>query len=103
MIHHAAIFRLIHTAGSPGEANFLNALAGLNAIPGVENFQIAREVSPKNAFTFALSMSFADQAAYDAYNVHPAHVAFVQGRWIPEVAEFMEHDTVTLDGFGQNR
>ena len=26
----------------------------------------------------------------------PRHVAFVQGRWIPEVAEFMEHDTSAL-------
>ena len=41
-------------------------------------------------------MRFADQAAYDAYNVHPRHVAFVETRWIPEVAEFMEHDTVVL-------
>jgi Stress responsive A/B Barrel Domain len=62
----------------------------------VEGFQIAREVSPKNPFAFAVAMTFADQAAYDAYNTHPAHVAFVQGRWLPEVAEFMEHDTVAL-------
>ena len=41
-------------------------------------------------------MIFADEAAYQAYNLHPAHVAFVQTRWIPEVASFMEHDTVAL-------
>jgi Stress responsive A/B Barrel Domain len=50
----------------------------------------------KNAFHFNFSMLFADQAAYDAYNVHPDHVAFVQGRWIPEVAEFLEADFVDL-------
>lgn len=96
MIRHAALFRLSHAAGSDAEASFLAALAGLKVIPGVAAFEIAREVSPKNDFAFAVSMTFADQAAYDAYNVHPLHVAFVQGRWIPEVAAFMEHDTVAL-------
>ena len=31
-----------------------------------------------------------------ATNAHPAHVDFVQGRWLPEVAEFMEHDSMPL-------
>ena len=96
MIRHAALFKLTHTAGSAQEASFLAALAELAAIPGVGSFEIAREISPKNAFDFAVSMTFTDAAAYEAYNVHPAHVAFVQGRWIPEVASFMEHDTVAL-------
>ena len=96
MIRHAALFRLKHAAGSPEEAAFLTAAAGLRAIPGVGDFQIAREVSPKNDYDFALSMTFSDQTAYDAYNTHPDHVAFVRGRWLPEVAAFMEHDTVAL-------
>lgn len=99
MIRHAAIFRLIHAPGSPEEGDFLRALAGLATIPGVEDFEIAREVSLKNDFAFAVSMNFADQAAYDAYNNDPLHVAFVQGYWLPEVAAFMEHDTVPLSGF----
>ena len=96
MIRHAALFRLIHAPGSDAEAGFLAALSGLGAIEGVTAFEIAHEISPKNDFSFAVSMTFADQAAYDAYNVHPLHTAFVQGRWIPEVASFMEHDTVAL-------
>ena len=96
MIRHAALFKLTHAAGSAQEASFLATLAELAAIPGVGSFEIAREVSPKNAFDFAVSMIFTDAAAYQAYNLHPAHVAFVQGRWIPEVASFMEHDTVAL-------
>ena len=92
MIRHAAIFRLKHATGSPEEASFLAALASLKTIPGVDDFQLWRETSPKNPYGFAVSMTFADQSAYDAYNTHPAHVAFVEGRWIPEVAEFMEHD-----------
>ena len=96
MIRHAAIFRLKHARGSAEEKSFLAALSELRKIAGVENFEIARETSPKNAFDYAVSMTFADQTAYDSYNIHPDHVAFVQGRWIPEVADFMEHDTVKM-------
>ena len=96
MIRHAALFKLTHAAGSAQEASFLAALADLAAIPGVGQFEIVREISPKNDFAFAVSMIFTDAATYEAYNQHPAHVAFVQGRWIPEVASFMEHDTVAL-------
>ena len=97
MIRHAALFRLHHAAGSAEESDFLAALATLGSIPGVHDFQISRETSPKNDFAFAVSISFADPAAYDAYNGHPLHVAFVRDRWVPEVAAFMEHDTVALD------
>ncbi len=96
MIRHSALFRLTHAPGSQAEAGFLKALAGLAAIPGVTDFRIWRETSPKNPFAFAVSMDFADQPAYDAYNVHPVHVAFVRDRWVPEVVEFMEHDAVAL-------
>ncbi len=96
MIRHAALFRLTHPKGSEAETRFLEALATLSDIPGVLDFAISREISPKNAFDFAVSMCFADQSAYDAYNVHPLHVTFVQDKWLPEVPEFMEHDTVAL-------
>jgi hypothetical protein len=96
VIRHAALFRLLHAPGSAAEKDFLRALNGLRAIPGVDDFAISAEVSPKNPFAFAVSMHFVGQAAYDAYNVHPLHVAFVQDRWLPEVAEFMEHDSVIL-------
>ena len=96
MIRHSALFRLHHAAGSPDETAFLDALSGLRAIPGVRDFALWREVSPKNPYTFAVSMSFADAGAYAAYDAHPDHRAFVESRWLPEVAEFMEHDTVAL-------
>ena len=67
----------------------------LSAIAGVEAFEILRETSPKNDYRFGISMEFADDAAYQAYNDHPDHVAFVQGRWIPEVSEFLEIDYQT--------
>jgi hypothetical protein len=97
-IRHTVVFRLSHAGGSEDEAGFLAAAADLAAIPGVEEFQILDEVSPKNDYRFGISMEFADQGAYDAYNAHPDHVAFVEGRWEPEVEEFLEIDYRAGDG-----
>ena len=95
-IRHTVSFTLPYPEGSAEEADFLAAAAELSSIAGVEEFEILREVSPKNGYRFGISMEFADQAAYTAYNEHPDHVAFVQGRWIPEVADFLEIDYVAL-------
>ena len=92
MIRHTVVFRLKHPPGSAEEAAFLEAATALAAIPGVEKFERLREVSPKNGYAFRFSKEFADQAAYHAYNRHPAHVAFDTDRWMPEVAEFLEID-----------
>jgi len=94
MIRHTVVFRLKHAPGSEAERDFLRATCELTQIEGVQKFECLRQTSPKNHFTFGLSMEFADSAAYALYNDHPNHTAFVQGRWIPEVAEFMEIDFV---------
>lgn len=96
MIRHTVAFRLKHAAGSREEAAFLADARVLATIPGVERFEQLRQISRKNAFAYGFSMEFADQAAYDAYNDHPAHVAFVRDRWIPEVADFLEIDYTAL-------
>jgi len=96
MIRHTVAFRLRHPAGSTEEREFLDVAAALAAIPGVERFEQLDQVSPKNSFTFGFSMEFADQSAYDVYNTHPTHVAFVRDRWVPEVEDFLELDYVPL-------
>ena len=96
MIRHTAVFRLTHPKGSAGEGDFLAALARLKSIPGVQKFEVLRQVSPKCEYDFAASMEFADQTAYSRYNDHPDHAAFVQTRWLPEVAAFTEIDYVPL-------
>ena len=93
-IRHSVVFSLVHEEGSDGEAGFLAALTALAQIPGVEAFELLREVSPKNAYDHALTMEFADQAAYAAYNDHPVHVAFVNDRWDQDVTDFLEIDTI---------
>jgi hypothetical protein len=91
-IRHTVVFTPAHPEGSGEEADFLAAAARLAAIPGVEAFEILHETSPKNAYRFGISMEFADQAAYAAYNEHADHVRFVQERWLVEVADFLETD-----------
>jgi heme-degrading monooxygenase HmoA len=94
-IRHTVAFVLKHPAGSMEEVAFLDAASALGEIPGVEAFEVLREVSPKNGFRFGISMEFADENAYAGYNEHPDHVAFVEGRWIPEVTDFLEVDYAT--------
>jgi Stress responsive A/B Barrel Domain len=96
MIRHTVVFRLKHAKDSAQEIDFLKAADVLVKIPGVQKFEKLRQVSPKNDYDFGFSMEFIDQAAYSFYNDHPDHVAFVQGRWVPEVVAFMEIDYVDL-------
>lgn len=96
MIRHTVVFSLKHPEGSAEERAFLDAAMVLAAIPGVEKFERLRQVSPKAHFAFGFSMEFADEAAYEAYNAHPDHVAFVRDRWLAEVSKFQEIDYVAL-------
>jgi len=96
MIRHTVAFSLKHPAGSAEERAFLTAGQALAEIPGAGRFEQLRQVSAKCGYAFGFSMEFADQAAYDAYNVHPIHVAFVRDRWVPEVASFQEIDYILL-------
>lgn len=94
-IQHTVVFRLVHPSGSAAEQEFLDAgRETLTAIPGVRDFAVNAQVSPKSDLPWQFSMIFADQAAYDGYDQHPAHVAFVQQRWLSEVEAFQEYDFV---------
>jgi Stress responsive A/B Barrel Domain len=94
MIRHTVAFRLKHPSGSEPERAFLAAAQLLSAIATVRNFECLHQVGTKNAFAFGLSMEFATQQDYDAYNIHPDHIHFVETRWKPEVLDFIELDYV---------
>jgi hypothetical protein len=96
MIRHTVVFNLKHGKDSAEEAAFLRDALVLTEIPEVKAFERLRQVSPKNNYTFGFSMEFEDQAAYDVYNAHPLHVAFVRDRWVAEVSDFMEIDYVKI-------
>jgi hypothetical protein len=89
-------FSLRHDPDSAEAASFLDALRALATIDGVRDLQVVRQVSPKNGCHFGASMEFANQAAFDAYNSHPDHVAFVEDRWTPEVTEVVDMDFAPL-------
>jgi hypothetical protein len=97
MIRHTVAFILKHPAGSAPELGFLTAAQVLTSIPTVKAFECLRQVGRKNSFTFGFSMEFASQQDYDAYNVHPEHVRFVETRWKPEVVDFIELDYVPFE------
>ncbi|KNZ30708.1 MAG: hypothetical protein AD742_21120 [Methylibium sp. NZG] len=94
MIRHTVAFKLKHPSGSMMETSFLQAACALASLPTVRNFECLRQVSSKNRFDFGLSMEFASQQDYEAYNTHPEHVRFVETRWKVEVEDFLEIDYV---------
>ncbi|PSR57042.1 stress responsive alpha-beta barrel domain-containing protein [Adhaeribacter arboris] len=91
-IRHTVIFKLRHPKGSPEEQDFLAAAQQLASLPGVENFESLKQISPKNRFEWGLSMEFGSQTEYDQYDRHPEHVNFIKERWLPEVENFLEID-----------
>ncbi|MGF9696370.1 Dabb family protein [Paenibacillus sp. MABNR03] len=94
-ITHMVTFTLYDGKDTPGAEAFLKESANtLALIPGVENFQVLRQVSSKNEFDYSFSMVFANQAAYDAYNDHPVHRKYVEERWEKEVSRFQEIDLI---------
>ncbi|WP_175398535.1 Dabb family protein [Paenibacillus xylanilyticus] len=94
-ITHMVTFTLYDGKDTPGAEAFLKESANtLAVIPGVENFQVLRQVSSKNEFDYSFSMVFANQAAYDAYNDHPVHRKYVEERWEKEVSRFQEIDLI---------
>lgn len=92
-VRHMVIFNLKHPMGSAEAEQFLkDGEAALTAIPVVSRFGAFRQTSPKNDYDYGFSMEFASSADYEAYNVHPLHVKFVEERWKTEVERFLEID-----------
>jgi len=92
-IRHQVLFDLKSGPQSEATERFLrDGRTQLTSIPGVGDFSVFRQVSPKNDYQFGFSMEFADEAAYQVYNAHPVHTAFVRERWQTEVSRFLEID-----------
>ncbi len=96
-ITHSVFFTLHHPENSPQEAAFLEeSFQILSTIPGVEQFEVLKETSPKNPYRFGFTMKFKDQKTYNAYSNHPDHNKYVQERWLKEVENFQEIDHKTI-------
>lgn len=91
-IRHTVAFKLKHPKGSPEEKVFLDEINKLSSIPVVKNFECLLQTGKKNNFDYGVSMEFDSMEAYEEYNQHPDHVAFVQTYWIPNVEDYLEID-----------
>ncbi len=83
MLSHVVIFWT--DPGNPAAAGELVAGANhyLKAIPGILHFHVGKMVPSHRpvvdqSYQVALHVSFPDQQAQDAYQVHPRHLEFVE-------------------------
>jgi hypothetical protein len=67
----------------------IRAFAG--TIPGLIDVAAGKNVSPRGqGYTFAGLMRFTDRAAYDAYAIHPSHLALL--KWLVPLIDPVELD-----------
>ncbi|MCH6199487.1 Dabb family protein [Aquiflexum sp. LQ15W] len=92
MIRHTVVFKLKFPKGSSEEREFLQAAKNLAKIPGIQKFELLRQISKKNDFDYGLSMEFDSEKEYDFYNHHPDHNKFVDSYWGSYVENFLEID-----------
>jgi hypothetical protein len=60
-------------------------------IPGLLQIHVGANISPRNkGYTYCGVMEFADQAALEAYVVHPAHQALLE--WLVPLIDAVELD-----------
>ncbi|WP_428666075.1 Dabb family protein [Runella sp.] len=96
MIRHSVIFKLKSNIEEDQKKAFFDAVDALAAISGVQNFEVLKQVSPKNHYEYGISMEFDTTELYDYYSNHPDHVYFVQHFWLNTVEDFLEIDYVPL-------
>lgn len=97
MITHVVIFWTDKPHGENCDRLLAGARDCLGPIPGMLEFRCGKPVpSPRgvvdDSFSVAISMTFADQAAADAYQHHPLHQTFIEQYVKPYVKRFVVYD-----------
>lgn len=93
---HTVIFDLKYPVGSAEAEKFLtDGYDILTKVPGVQDFQIFNQCSPKNDYQYCFFMRFKSQQDFEAYTANPSHTKFVTERWDIEVSRFQESDFQT--------
>lgn len=96
-ILHTVIFDLKYPIGSAEAEKFLtDGYNVLTTVPGVHDFQVFRQCSPKNDYQYGFFMRFINKTDFDTYTAHPDHCKFVKERWDTEVSRFQESDFMSL-------
>lgn len=97
MIRHSVILTLKSSLSPEDKTQYFDAVNELKQIPGVQKFEVLKQISAKNPFEFGISMEFESQEAYDLYTNHSLHSAFVEKYWAACVEDFLEIDYQILD------
>jgi hypothetical protein len=92
MILHSVLLKLKYAKATADEKQFFLGVDQLKGIPGVQNLHYYRQTNKKNSFDFGITMEFESHEAYEGYNKHADHLAFIENFWIPGVEEFLEID-----------
>lgn len=92
MIRHSVIFRFRPQLSLPEQKEFFESAWQLARIPGVQNFDILAQTSPKNNFDYGIVMAFDTPELYEQYTNHPDHVSFVENVWLKAIGDFLEID-----------
>ncbi|MER2134964.1 MAG: Dabb family protein [Arthrobacter sp.] len=84
---HIGLLTLRPDADPASAGEILSGLAALqDLVPGVASVQAARDAGLKEGNAdIHFEVAFADEAAWRAYQVHPAHVALVQEHIAPAI------------------
>ena len=79
MIRHIVLVRFPPAVDPAARSDVMAGLEALReTVPGLRAYAGGENISPEGlsaGFTHAFTMDFADEAARDAYLIHPAHVA----------------------------
>lgn len=92
MIRHSVIFRFKPQLTAAEKGEFFESAWTLATIPGVRDFAILAQTSPKNNFDYGIVMAFDTAETYERYTNHPDHVSFVENVWLKAVEDFLEID-----------
>lgn len=97
MLNHTVFFWLKDTVTTEERTAFEKDLRGLEAIPGIEQFEVGQPAPTphrpviENSYDFALMTLVADVEAQDVYQQHPIHQDFVT-KWKPHFEKIVVYD-----------
>ena len=94
MICHVVFYKMKPGTTEAGERGLVDqARRELVKLPGVMNLRVGRNIDASaEGYSIALVMDFQDEAALEAYRVHPEHQSFVKNIAGPPVSEIWRFD-----------
>jgi quinol monooxygenase YgiN len=94
MICHVVFYKMKPGTTEAEEYSLMDqARRELTKLPGVVNLRVGRNIDASvEGYSLALIMDFQDEAALEAYRVHPEHQSFVKNIAGPLVSEIWRFD-----------